>query len=238
MKYSENVRLGCDTGEAADALGRQREAQLLDFVQVVHIACGGHAGDAESMSNAISLAKHQGCCIGAHPSYPDREGFGRREVQISRSELFESIRSQLSVFASIASELDASILHLKPHGALYHRVSTDQDLALGLGELMGDMFPRAAVVLPAGAPVISALRDRSISVLREAFCDRAYEADGTLRPRSRRGSVIRDPLLAADQAERLINEVGCDLLCVHSDTPDAVEIARAVSQRLDRLVGD
>ncbi|MCR9075333.1 MAG: LamB/YcsF family protein [bacterium] len=238
MRSSQGVQLGCDTGEATDVPGRHREAHLLEFVQAVHIACGGHAGDAESMSESISLAKDQNCSIGAHPSYPDKEGFGRREILISRPELAESLRLQLSVFASIAADLDAPVLHVKPHGALYHRVSRDLELAICLGDLMNDLLPRAALVLPVGAPAISGLVDHRISVLKEAFCDRAYDSGGTLLPRSQSGSVIRDPMLAAEQAERLINDVGCDLLCVHSDTPNAVEIAKAVSERLGRVLGD
>lgn len=238
MRNNEGVRLGCDTGEASDTLGKQREARLLHFVRAVHIACGGHAGDLESMSDAIALAKSHSCSIGAHPSYPDREGFGRREILISRTELIDSLRSQLGVFAAIAADLDALVLHVKPHGALYHSVSQDVDLAICLGELTKELLPQAAIVLPAGAPATSALQDRCIKVLIEAFCDRVYEADGTLRPRTRDGSVIQVPMLAADQAERLISNVQCDLLCVHSDTPNAVEIAKAVSERLGRLIGD
>lgn len=238
MNPSRSIHLGCDTGEAADAAGLRRETELLQHVSMVHVACGGHAGDEKTMRTAVSNALRQGCSIGAHPSYPDREGFGRIPMDIERSALERSIRSQLQSLITVSESLGARIRHTKAHGALYHAISADAELAGWFYAINAEMIPDVSIVLPIGSNAIDSLRRAGISVLVEGFCDRAYEADGTLRPRHLEDALICDPDQAADQAERLVEEHQCDLLCVHGDTSGASQIASAVSTRLRIIAGD
>lgn len=233
----QRVQLGCDTGEAAEGAGRQRELALLPFVDTVSIACGGHAGDDDSMRVMMSAAIEHHCGIGAHPSYPDRGGFGRRHIQISRSALEASVSDQLRALSRIAESLGAAIEHVKPHGALYHDLASDPDLAVWLAGVFEQTIPNARIVLPVGSGSIEAIEHSGRLVAREGFCDRVYEPDGTLRDRALPGALIDDDNHAAAQCETLIQDKRCDLLCVHSDTPNALSIARAVRGRLESLLG-
>lgn len=226
------VLLGCDTGEAEAGPGRSQELELLAHVSAVSIACGGHAGDNESMRHAIAGAAKHGCVIGAHPSYPDRAGFGRRTMAMDRGSLARSISAQLEAMARHADDHGVAVSYIKAHGALYHDVAQDVGFAHWYWARCALVFPNARFVGPIGSAAIAALRHSGVPTLTEGFCDRVYEPDGSLRSRHAGDALIVDPEQAAAQAERLIHTHGCDLLCVHSDTPDAVEIARAVSERL------
>ena len=232
MHDHPHVYLGCDTGEALAGPGRDREMALLPYVSAVSIACGGHAGNENSMREAISAASKHGCVIGAHPSYPDQQGFGRRDIKIDRRTLGFSLRNQLSTFAKIADECNSPVSMIKAHGALYHAITRDIELARWYWALCTSIFPQSRFVGPIGTSVLDEFRLLDIPVFAEGFCDRAYEKDRTLRPRSIAGACISDPELAATQAERLVNESKCELLCVHSDSNNAVAIARAVRERL------
>jgi len=229
------VHLGCDTGEAQSGPGRDREMVMLQHVSAVSIACGGHAGDEDSMREAISAASEHGCLIGAHPSYPDRKGFGRSEIEIDRAMLGSSLKEQLTAFSKVANECDATVSYIKAHGALYHAISRDISFARWYWALCTSIFPQARFVGPIGSSILNEFKSSGISVLAEGFCDRVYESDGSLRPRNVVGACISEPELAVAQAERLINESNCELLCVHSDTNNAIEIAQAVRERLSLL---
>lgn len=235
MAERKRVHLGCDTGEAPAGSGRDTESALLEHVTAVSVACGGHAGDEESMRHAILGAKAHGCLIGAHPSYPDREGFGRRRIEIGLGELLQSLEQQLIAFQAVAERYAAEVSFIKPHGALYHAMASDAAFARRCGACFGSCIPGAALVGPIRSAALDALREDGIAMLLEGFCDRMYAPDGTLRPRTAGDAIIHDPLLAADQAERLVLAHGCDLLCVHSDTPNAMAIAEAVADRLRAL---
>ncbi|MFK7759981.1 MAG: LamB/YcsF family protein [Phycisphaerales bacterium] len=188
--------------------------------------------DDDSIREAITAACKHGCKIGAHPSYPDRQGFGRQRIQIDRLSLGNSIKHQLGTFSRIALECKASVEYIKAHGALYHEVAKDTSLAHWYWDICSSIFPHARFVGPIGASVLDYFRAAGIPVLSEGFCDRVYELDGTLRNRNDPGACISDPELAASQAERLVRDFGCDLLCVHSDTINSIEIAKAVNFRL------
>lgn len=229
------VLLGCDTGEAPAGEGRDQERALLPYIDAVSIACGGHAGDDESMRVALEGAFEHHCVIGAHPSYPDRDGFGRRRTEIARADLRMSIQYQLSTIAQIAGVLGATIEFVKPHGVLYHDMASDPELASDLAGVFGRELPNAKVVLPVGSCVIESLSSKGHGIIPEGFCDRVYESDGSLRSRELLGAVITDPQVAADQCEALVINRQCRLLCIHSDTPNALTIAKAVHTRLRSL---
>lgn len=223
---SHSIELACDTGEAATDAGRAQEFALLGHVTAVSVACGGHAGDEASMLATVRAAREAGCTIGAHPSYPDRANFGRAAMDIPNEALLGSVRDQLSALAAVCVECGASIRFVKPHGALYHAVSSDPALARAFAETVLGEIPGASLVALIGAPALEVWRSMDVPAIAEGFADRAYEPDGTLRSRREPGALITDPEDAAAQAVRLASL--CDLLCVHGDSPRAVAIAAAV----------
>ena len=239
------IDLNADVGEAGDAAGIAVERALIDLVTSVHIACGGHAGDEGSMRATVEAAREHGVQVGAHPSYPDRAGFGRRPMAMTNGELSSALRAQLTSLMDVAASVGVTVDSVKPHGALYGEVGRDEakcELLLGvLSELFG---PQIALVLPAGAPAVSWAADAGVRVLQEGFADRAYTSDGELLTRQVPGSVYSDPALAAAQAlglavdGRVATHDGVTLslpvgtLCVHGDSPGAVAMARAVRRAL------
>lgn len=226
------VILSCDTGEAKAGDGRDQEMALLPHVSAVSIACGGHAGDEESIRELITAACAHDCIIGAHPSYPDREGFGRRAIEISREDLGSSLKNQLMTFSRIADECNATVSYIKAHGALYHALARDTSIARWYWEICTSIFPHVQFVGPMSSATLDDFKSSGIPVLCEGFCDRVYEADGTLRLRSSENACITNPNTAVMQAQHLVNEMGCQFLCVHSDTANAIEIARSVFEKL------
>jgi UPF0271 protein len=243
------VDLNADLGE--DPLGA--DAALLDVVTTAHVACGFHAGDIELMRRTVERAVAANVAVGAHPSYPDREGFGRRETGRSAEQVAEDVRQQLDTLATVAEGCGARVVSVKPHGALYHRMASDPECATAVAAVLVAVDPALAVVLPALAtpPGQSAIDARAavasvgLTVRAEAFCDRGYAADGHLVPRGSPGAVITDEEEAARRARRLVLdgsvEVGDgfelrlhpDTLCVHGDTPGALRLARAVRASLE-----
>ncbi|MBO6513881.1 MAG: LamB/YcsF family protein [Phycisphaerales bacterium] len=232
MRDDSCVYLGCDTGEAAAGPGREREVALLPYMSAVSIACGGHAGDESSVRELMTEASRHGCILGAHPSYPDKEGFGRRALEIDRSTLASSLQDQLRMFVEVAAGCNQQVSFVKAHGALYHKIASDTEFAHWYWELCTSVVPHARFVGPAGSRTLHEFRQSGVSVFTEGFCDRVYEEDGTLRSRNLDGAFINEPAIAAEQAEVLMKSFDCDLLCIHSDTENAIEIAREVHRLL------
>ncbi|USN97868.1 MAG: 5-oxoprolinase/urea amidolyase family protein [Phycisphaeraceae bacterium] len=247
------LHLACDTGEAPPGPGREREIAMLRFVSAVSIACGGHAGDEESMREMVSRARDAGCVIGAHPSYPDRVGFGRKPMTLAVPELVASIREQIASLRDVCDAVGVRVSFVKPHGALYHAVSSDEDLAAALANVSREVLGHAAMVGQAGAAALEVWRSMGLEAWPEAFIDRLYEPDGALRSREKAGALIDDPARAARQAVRLARGDGVEasdgsvlpvhavMLCIHADTPDAERIAGASRRALDSAgvrVGD
>jgi 5-oxoprolinase (ATP-hydrolysing) subunit A len=220
------VALNIDLGELP---GEPEE--LYRLATVVNVACGGHAGDAASMARAIELATSSGARIAAHPSYPDRAGFGRRTIAISAPDLRGSIAEQCAELQRIAA---GAVRTVKPHGALYHDAARDPEIAaavmegaaLGLGT--GDL----TWVGPSRGAVYERAAAAGLAYEREAFADRGTLPDGSLVPRGQPGALIEDPARAASLALAYARSGAADTLCVHSDTQGAVAIARAVRAAL------
>lgn len=208
--------LNVDLGELPD-----EPEELYRLAHVVNIACGGHAGDDASMARAVELARSAGATIAAHPSYPDRAGFGRVSMSLSPAELATAIRQQLLRLSGVAG----TITIVKPHGALYHDLGRDPALAAAFVEAVS-VLGAPAIVGPPGSPLARC----GLPFLREGFADRGYAPDGSLLPRGTPGALIEDPQRAAAAARALAHRV--DTLCVHGDTPNAVAIARAVREAL------
>ena len=227
MAIDLNVDLGELPGEPPE---------LYALATTANIACGGHAGDTSSMSRALSFAMTRGTKVGAHPSYPDREGFGRTSVSMTPADLAASVADQCAALQAIARRLGYAVSVVKPHGALYHDVARDPALAAALidGAARGLGLPPTALTVvgpPRGALLEEALR-RGSRYAREGFADRTYRPDGTLVPRSEPGALVTDPDACARQALSLASSGTIETLCVHGDSPGAVAIARRVRDAL------
>jgi UPF0271 protein len=236
-----SIDLNADVGE-----GDYPDEVLLGIVTSCNIACGGHAGDADSMAATIAVAMRRGVAIGAHPGYPDREHFGRRSGYVAAEALYETLAAQTSDFALIAAELGAAVTHLKAHGALYHDASRDQQLAECVARVAAELPGRVALVGPPGSALEVAAIRLSLPFIAEAFVDRRYRDDGSLVPRTEAGAVLDDAGDAVAQALSLAREgrvvtvsgkriaVRADTLCIHGDTPGAEGLAAAVRAGLER----
>jgi UPF0271 protein len=239
-----SIDLNCDFGEHDHMADIDR--RLARIVTSANIACGGHAGDRASMERTILVCSERGVAIGAHPSYPDREHFGRRAVAMTDTALEESLAAQLSEFALVARSVGVAVRHVKPHGALYHAAMTDEHVARVVWRAAQRVFPACALVGLAGSAMLEHWRRwGSESVIAEAFAERAYEPDGSLRSRWLPGALIEDPAQAGLQAVEIAARarvqstsgdwiaVRAQSICVHGDSPDAVETARAVRSALE-----
>ena len=221
------IDLNADLGEGAG------EEPLYALITSANIACGGHAGNEDSMREAVRLAVRHGVAIGAHPSYPDRAGFGRMTRHHPPSALSRAIAAQVAALVQVAEALGARVLHVKPHGALYGDAAARRDVALALAEGVASVSDALVLVGLAGCSALRVWRERGFLVAAEGFADRAYAADGTLVPRAQAGALITNPTEAAAQALRLAGEGGCATLCVHADTEGAAAIAAAVRRGLE-----
>lgn len=233
------IDLNADVGEGCD------DAALLPFLTRVSIACGGHAGDAASMRRALVLAAAHGVAAGAHPSYPDRAGFGRRALPATPDAVAGWVRAQTEALAEAAARLGLRLAHVKPHGALYNIAAVDREVAEAVALSVAAVDTSLVLVGLAGSRLPAAGRGAGLAVLNEGFADRRYDAAGLLVSRETPGAVLTDPAAAAAQALRLATRqaldalpagsvtIEVDTLCLHSDTPGAINIARAVHAALN-----
>ena len=221
------IDLNADLGE-----GDPYDAELLTIVSSCSIACGGHAGDAETMRITVAAAIKNGVSIGAHPAYPDREGFGRRSGFMSGDALRESLQAQIEALASIAAEQGVAISHVKPHGALYNDAVNDRELANVIATAILATVPEANFVGLPNSELQKAAAASGLDFVGEGFIDRAYQDDGQLVPRSQPGAVHDSLELVLRQAISLVDKV--DTLCIHGDTPGAAGVAKAVRDALEQ----
>lgn len=238
------IDLNADVGEGYGAWSMGDDAALLPHVTSANVACGGHAGDPAIMARTLALAARLGVACGAHPGYPDREGFGRRDLPIGLEELRASLLAQLGALAAIARDAGVPLRHMKPHGALYHRAAHDLAVAATVVAASASVLPGLPVVGPAGSALLRAAAGIGLPVRPEGFADRAYAPDGGLVPRGMAGAVLADPATAADQARAIVRDgavraadgsriaVVAATLCVHGDSPGAPAIAAAVRAAL------
>lgn len=225
------------------AEGSPHEDEIWPLVNSANVACGGHIGDSESMAIASRLARKYEVTLGAHPSYPDRENFGRKSLSIPQESLRASLLEQIGTLRFLAEHFDMDVKRVKAHGALYNDAHKDRVLADLLVDVMIELSPRMSIVCADRSEMAAAARARGIRVVREAFADRRYEPDGSLMSRSKPGSLLPVEEAAA-QAELLAREgvviaadgsrlaVPFDTLCVHADMEHAVERLQAIRTRL------
>ena len=240
------IDINCDMGELNELMDDGTYESLMDHVTSINVACGGHAGDDVMMNTMVKLAKDKKVNIGAHPSYPDKENFGRYEIDISISDLKDSISTQIINLIDIANKNGSELSHVKPHGALYNKAAEDKGLAMLIGEVVKSIDPLLPIMCLAGSQMITVLESIGLKAMPESFADRTYEPDGTLRKRSYSNALINNPQIASKQAyniyynKRIIAHEGSEFsidsktICIHSDTENALKIAKAVKQKLIR----
>lgn len=243
---TNTIDLNCDLGERNDASGIAGDLALLDLVSSANIACGGHAGDEQSMLRTVTAALERGVAIGAHPGYPDRANFGRVSLDMDSQDLEDGVASQVDAILRVIDRCAGSLSHVKPHGALYHAAMRARDVAEIFGNAVAQVGVPVILVGQSGAPALDIWRAMGFRVAAEAFADRRYESNGSLRARHEALALIDDPLQAAAQAVRIVVgsgvltltgevvNVNADTICLHSDTQASIEIARAVRELLTR----
>jgi UPF0271 protein len=224
-----SVDLNSDLGE-----GGAHDEALLEVVTSANVACGFHAGDPALMSRTVRLAAKKGVAIGAHPGFRDPEHFGRREQAVSPDEAFDLMLYQIGALQAVAAAQGARVRHVKPHGALYNQAARDPALADALARAVRAADPNLVFVGLAGSEMTKAARRLGLRAAEEGFADRGYGADGMLIPRSQPGALVEDPDEAARRGVRMAKEGKADTLCVHGDTPGALEMARRLRDALRR----
>jgi UPF0271 protein len=237
--------INCDMGESYGPWKGGNDTVLLDYVSSASIACGFHAGDPATMRRTVKLAIEKGVAIGAHPSLPDLQGFGRRNMSITPDEAYDLIIYQVGALYGFARSMGGRLNHVKPHGALYNMAVNDSALARAIGQAVKDFDPTLVLFGLAGSALTRAGEELGLTVASEIFADRTYQADGSLTPRSHPNAIIRDVETSIEQVRRMVEEskvrslqgtdvtVKADTLCIHGDEPTAVEFARRLRQTLE-----
>lgn len=232
--------LNCDMGESFGRYTLGDDAAVMPFITSANIACGSHAGDPSVMRATIRLAKQHGVSVGAHPGWPDLQGFGRREMSLSPEETESFILYQVGALAGLARAEAVELHHIKPHGALYNQAVKDRLLADAIARAVKAFDPRLILVGLAGSAMLDAAREIGLRVAREAFPDRRYDPDGTLMSRKQPDAVLSSPGEVAAHAVSLAKDgidfggkrLQVDTLCLHGDNPHAAANVRLVSEAL------
>jgi UPF0271 protein len=235
----KRIDFNCDLGE-----GCGQDDAILPFISSASIACGGHAGDADTMRAAIEGCLRHGVAVGAHPSFEDREHFGRRELAISADEARALVARQIEVFIAACTELGTDAHHVKPHGALYNLAARDAGIADAIATAVHEIDPSLRLYALAGSQLVRAGEARGLRVAHEVFAERCYESDGTLTPRGTEGAVIADIATSLAQVREMLDHgvvtartgeriaIRADTLCLHGDRPDAPAFAQALHDAL------
>lgn len=232
------IDLNCDMGESHESKSVEHEKDLFPFITSCNIACGFHAGDPLHIKKTIALAIEHDVQIGAHPSYPDRENFGRLPYEISTEELQACIEYQVGALKSLLEAQGAKLKYVKPHGALYNKMAVDKDEALAVIKGIQRIDPTLSLMGLAASPLEDWAKELGITFIAEAFMDRSYQANGQLTPRSQKGAVLHDEEDYLKQVLEIIKEgkitaitgeeLSCNAvtLCVHGDNPSALQILK------------
>jgi len=229
------IDLNADVGESFGPWSLGEDETLIPVVSSVNVACGFHAGDPATIERTVSLAATAGVAIGAHPGYADLAGFGRREMIVPPADLEAEVLYQVAALAGFAHAAGQVLHHVKPHGALYNRAARDPAVAEAIARAVTRVSTDLVLVGLAGSVALEAARAEGLHVAAEAFADRTYEPDGSLRSRHEPGAVIDDPAACARQALALAGRADGrpDTICVHGDRPGATHRARAVRMALE-----
>ena len=233
------IDLNCDMGE-----GLGNDEAIMAFVSSVNIACGFHAGSEEMMHATVLSAIKREINIGAHPGFPDKEGFGRRTMQLSPAEIFDCILVQVDALKRIVKSAGANMTHVKPHGAMYNMAAKDIRMAHAIARAVKEIDPGLILYGLSGSNLLKEAVALNLKTASEVFADRTYQEDGSLTPRDLPGAIISDPAEAAAQALKLAlqgmvttttgKEISliAETICIHGDTPNALEYARSINYTL------
>ncbi|RJT20318.1 LamB/YcsF family protein [Buttiauxella izardii] len=239
------IDLNSDLGESFGAWTMGDDAAILKLVSSANVACGFHAGSPASLLSTLRAAQQQGVTIGAHVSYPDLVGFGRRNMDVASDELTADVIYQIGALQGLARAAGSEVRYVKPHGALYNTIAHDERQALAVIEAILAIDSSLPLVGLAGSHVLKLAQEKGLKTISEAFADRAYHADGSLVSRREAGSVLHDANIVAKRMLQLVTEGGvtsiegqftpiqADSICVHGDTPGAIEMASQVRQLLE-----
>jgi UPF0271 protein len=235
------IDLNADLGEGAGS-----DEALLELVSSANIACGFHAGDADTIHRTICAARERSVAVGAHPSLFDRENFGRKEMAVTPAEVFDAVTYQLGVFQAIAEAANVRPAHVKPHGALYNMAAREQNVAEAVARAVATFDRNLVLFAPPQSRLAEWGNAQGLRVAREVFADRNYLADGSLVPRSRPDALLHDAALAAERVLRIVREgkvrsiegadvaLDADTICLHGDNPQAVQFARNLRTLLEK----
>ena len=244
MKQME-IDLNADLGEYQTENQYFTESQILGYVSSCNIACGGHAGSEETMQKMILACKQKGVAVGAHPSYPDRDGFGRRRITIDNSSLKKSVIDQLRSFLLVSDALNVPMSHVKAHGRLYNDAARNKKLANLLVSAIKEIGPGVSIVGPPNSILSEVARNSGSNFIAEAFLDRRYKDDGSLVDRDSAGAILYSLAERCEQAKNIVCnqrvetesnnfiEIEAKTLCLHGDSPEALETARMVRSFLE-----
>lgn len=239
-----SIDLNCDMGESHGAFIIGQDEELMDYVSSVNIACGFHGGDFSVMHKTVLAASKRGLAIGAHPGYPDLQGFGRRDIKFSAEEIYDLVLYQIGALDAFVRCVDSSLHHVKPHGALYNLAAKDISIATAIASAVYDFDKNLKFVGLSGSELIRAGEKVGLQTLSEVFADRTYQDDGTLTPRTSPGAMIENEIDAARQVLRMalhqkVNSVSGkevtirpDTVCIHGDTKHALMYAKAIVKEL------
>jgi UPF0271 protein len=238
------IDLNCDMGESYGAWHMGNDEAVLEHVTSANVACGFHGGDPRTMRATVTMALARGVAIGAHPGFPDLQGFGRRPMTLSKSEAYETVLYQIGALAGFAQAAGTRLVHVKAHGMLYNMAVRDSGLAEAIAQAVHDFDRNLVFFGLAGSELIRAGEKLGLQTASEVFADRSYQDDGSLTPRSQPGAMIEDVEVSVTQVKRMVLEgvvrsvsgkdvpVRADTLCVHGDQPGAVAFARRIRSEL------
>lgn len=239
------IDLNCDMGESFGRYTLGSDEELMPYLSSINLACGFHAGDPMVIQQTVQTAVKYNLAVGAHPGYPDLQGFGRRKIEMSPEEVEAMVLYQIGALWGFLRSARIEMTHVKPHGALYNQAAQEVRLANAIARSVRRFSKELILVGLAGSALIEAGLECGLNVANEGFVERGYQADGRLVPRGMEGAVIHDPIIAARQAIQLavdgitvhkgemVTNVKIDTLCIHGDSPNALEIVRAVRSALE-----
>ena len=239
---ADRIDINCDMGESFGMYKMGLDEEVIKYISSANIACGFHAGDPSWMRHTVKLAEKTGVAVGAHPSFPDLTGFGRRNMDVSPQEAEADVVYQIGALQSFTA--DKRLQHVKPHGAMYNRAVDDEELARAICSAIASVDPDLVLLALAGSRWTEIAAEMGLRVAREIFADRALNSDGTLVSRSVEGSVLHDVDEVVERSLRMVAEgkataitgeeieVEADSLCIHGDTPGAVEMAAGIKEAL------
>ncbi|SEE00128.1 MULTISPECIES: LamB/YcsF family protein [Pseudomonas] len=239
------IDINSDLGESFGAWSMGDDGAMLDIVTSANVACGFHAGDPAGILRTLKAAAAKNVTIGAHVAYPDKVGFGRRNMDLASDELTADVIYQIGALQSLAKAAGTSVRYVKPHGALYNTIAHDRRQALAVIAAIRAIDPTLILVALAGSELIELARNEGLQCVAEAFADRAYTPQGTLVSRREPGAVLHDPQIVAQRMLRLVEDgtieaidgsrtrIQADSICVHGDSPAAVEMARELRRVLE-----